>query len=223
MDLVVADIQKQLEESSIPFPQRHLLALELKQDLAGVQDTTEATFTKTDLDDLIKIHSTRLHRVLNLLGEFRKPIETTVSFIPLVVAATLFSKEGKVIDFIREGGTGMYVLIVIGAFLLAKEFLHVFRLIVVKDHSKTNLRLDTPSVILGCLALVFFGLGWSILGIYISANASLQAGVSHEILLTGIKESLTPTILSALLSGLVILAHYTTRRVLHIWHAPVLD
>jgi hypothetical protein len=162
-----------------------------------------------------------MHRALKHLGAHRKYVETIISVFPLILTATFIFKERKMIDFIREGGAGRYVILVIGAFLLFREIQHAFRLVVVKDHSKENLRLDTSSVLLGCLALMFFGFGWTVLGIYISSTASLQANTSYEILLTGVKESLTPTILSSLATALVVLAHYTTRRILHIWHAPV--
>ncbi|MEQ1876059.1 MAG: hypothetical protein ABL958_05395 [Bdellovibrionia bacterium] len=215
------DMAEQLENSSIPFPQRHLLALELGSDpnLTG----PGATLDEKDLAELGRIHSTLWFKILQNFGNSKKYIETLIAFVPLIAAATFISKEGKMIEFIHEGGAGMLIILVLGGFLLFKELQNMFRLLVVKDHSKGNLRLDTSSVMLGCLALMFFGIGWTGLGVYISANAALEADRSMTILMMGVKESLTPTILSALVSAMVVLAHYTTRRLLLIWHAPVVS
>jgi len=125
------------------------------------------------------------------------------------------------IQFIREGGAGMYLILAVGLFLLGREALNVVRLLLIKDHSEENLRIDTSSVLIGCLALTFLGVGWTFLGVYVSASAVTQSHQLLELLLIGAKESLTPTILSLLLSAVIVLAHYGTRRVLHGWRAPI--
>jgi hypothetical protein len=210
----------QIEDSSIPYPQKRHLVLELASESGH---RTHDLFAENDLRALEEIHSTRVARMLAPFSTHKIAIETTIAFAPLAAAILFISKEGKMIEFIREGGAGMYALLVVGGFLLLRELRNAFRLLVVKDHSKESLRLDTPSVLLGCLALMFFGIGWSALGIYISASAVVAANMPNELLVIGVKESLTPTILASLLSAVVILAHYGTRRALHIWRAPVTD
>lgn len=212
----------QLKESRIPYPQKHFLELEIQQDLQCAPEKHEG-FSDSDLTELENIHSTRVFLFLEQIGPRKKYVETFVAFIPLILAVTLLTKEGSMIDFIREGGVGMYAILAIGIFLFGREMNHIFRLIIVKDHTQDNLRLDTSSVLLGCLALMFFGIGWSVLGIYISANAAIASNASAQIMMIGIKESLTPTILSALLSAVIVLAHYSTRRIMHIWNAPLTD
>lgn len=213
---------QQIRKSRIPYPQKHLLEMEVHQDLrAASEDHVE--FSAEDLVALEGIHSTSIFQYLESIGSWKKNVESIVALIPTLLPLFYLTKEGFMIDFIREGGLGMYSILAVGGFLFAREMKNVFRLIIVKDHGRDNLRLDTSSVLLGCLALMFLGIGWSLLGIYISANAAIVSGNTNQILLIGTKESLTPTILSALISALILLAHYSTRRILHIWNAPFAD
>ncbi len=218
-------IKQQIQNLAIPYPQRHLLLLEVQQDLESTgQCGTEQVFSEQDLMDLGEIHSTWLHRFLRGLGEQRrKRSEMAMAFIPLVATFTYITKEATVISFIREGGAGMYLILIVGAILLGREMLNLFRLIVVRDHCKENLRVDTPSVIIGCLALMFIGVGWTTLGVYKSADAVIQSHLSYQWLITGAKESMAALILSSLISAVVILFHYGTRRALCVWRAPIVE
>lgn len=125
------------------------------------------------------------------------------------------------VNFVREGGIGMYAIMIVGVLLLGRELLHVVRLMIVKDHSRGNLRLDTSTVLLGCFALLLLGLGSTVLGFYLSAESATRSGFSQEILLIGAKESVTHMVLSSFLCSVILLAHYGTRRLLHIWRAPL--
>jgi hypothetical protein len=206
---------RQLGESAIPYPHRHFLELELQADR---EELGNFDFSADDLRGLEDLYSTPAHRLLKLSGGHRRDIETAIAFAPLILAANFISKEGHMLQFIREGGAGMYVILFIAALMIYREVQNGFRLLVVKDHSSANLRLDTSSVLLGCGALLTFGIGMSALGIYVSFNAT--NGVSPEFLI-GAKESLTPLILASLLSAVVVFAHYAVRRILTIWYAPV--
>jgi len=218
-------ILKQIRNLDIPYPQKNLLELEVHRDIQhlGVTDA-DGIFSNQDLKDLEEIHSTKIHRVLtNLKAGHRKSIEMASVFFPLSTAIIFTIKEGNMFDFIREGGAGMYAILAIGIFLLGKEALGIIRLLIVKDHSPANLRIDTSSVWLGCLALMLIGVAWTSLGLYISATAVARDHASYNLLLIGAKESLTPIILSSVLATLTALAHYATRQMLLKWQAPILD
>lgn len=215
---------KQIRSLGIPYPQKRLLELELRQDME-FRSAAEGDdlFCDHDLESLVEIHSTELHRVLNRFEkEQRKLIENVLAVFPVLTAFVFIIKEDNMVNFIQEGGAGMYAILIIGLFLLGKEALNMVRLLFIKDHSEENLRIDTASVGLGCLALMFIGIGWTCLGVYISATAPTQVQAPYDLLLVGIKESLTPTILSSLLCALIILTHYATRRLLFSWRAPIL-
>jgi hypothetical protein len=217
---MTTDALSQIQNSRIPFPQRREFAQEIEADALHVG---EFHFTTEEIQELESIHTTWIDKVLSHTGTYRKSFETIIAFLPLMIAVSYVSKEGKMIDFIREGGAGMYAILLIGVYLTVRELQNVFRLLMVKDHSKESLQLDTTSVILGSLALVFLGIGWAMFGVYVSASAVLETHASNEILVTGVKESLTPLVLASLLAAIVVLAHYGTRRVLQIWRAPIVD
>ena len=125
------------------------------------------------------------------------------------------------IDFFREGGAGMIVILLVGAILLFRELGLFFRTVLIKDHSKKNLRLDSMSVIVGVLALVLLGLGVTSLGAYVSVTGVMEHGLPINILLIGLKESITAFIVSATFSSLILHMHFTTRRLLNLWRAPI--
>lgn len=206
---------------NIPYPQRYLLEQELKHHAAyaSAEGAHGPQLSERDLAELATIHSTRLHRLLQICGTHRKAVETALAFVPLVAGLCFTLKEEIMVDFIREGGIGMYAILALGGFLFGREALNILRLIMVKDHSPENLRIDTVSVLLGCLALMLMSVGSTVLGLYFSAGAVAQSHLSYDLLVIGAKESLTNLVLSSFLSALVVLAHYGTRRTLHVWHA----
>jgi hypothetical protein len=215
-------VTDQIKDLDIPYPQRRLLELEVNADLqAHGAAASDARFSTQELADLRAIHATPIRRFLERFGQARKDVETSAAFLPLLVALFYIMEDRVMVDFIREGGVGMYAILAIGLLLLGKELLNVIRLVIIKDHSSNNLRIDTPSVLLGCLALALLSLVSTILGFYKSAEAATQTSTSYDILIIGAKESITSLVLGLFLCSLVILAHYGTRRALHVWHAPV--
>ncbi len=215
----------QIRDLGVPYPQKHQLELEVRQDLEMQGKSQEDfLFLKDDLKELEQIHSTRLYSLFSRFeSSQRRRIEIASAFFPLAVVVLLTIKEDTVIGFIREGGAGMLVILAIGVFLLGKEGLNIFRLLVLKDHKPANLRIDTWSVWVGCLALMCVGLGWTTLGMYVSANAVIESNGKYDLLLIGAKESLAAVVLSSLLSALVLLAHYAIRQLLVGWRAPIAD
>jgi hypothetical protein len=218
-------LRQQIRALDIPFPQRYLLELEVTRDLecSGLNevDSAELHLPPEVVLELEDAHSTGIHRHLKRLGSLRRIVETGLAFIPLVLTLSIIMEEEAMVNFVREGGIGMYAIMAVGVFLVGRELLNIGRLMIVKDHSLRNLRLDTPTVLLGCLALLMLGIGSTVMGFYLSAESATRSGFSHEILVVGAKESLTHMVLSLFLCAAVLLAHYGSRRVLHIWRVPV--
>jgi hypothetical protein len=211
---------RQIRASNIPFPHRFLLELEVRRDIdSGGED---GEFAREDLCELERIHSTRLRRGLaKLKAGQRLGAEMFGALTPLFTAFFFIIKEDTMLQFIREGGAIMFAILIIGAFLLGKEALNFFRLVVIKDHAGENLRLDTALVWLGCSALMCIGIGGTLLGFYVSAKYVEQSHASYEILLIGAKESLTCTILSSMFCALIAFMHFATRQMMTHWRAPL--
>lgn len=125
------------------------------------------------------------------------------------------------INFIYEGGAPMYPILILGSFLIFRELVLFLRTIVIKDHSSKNLKIDTNSVFIGSLALLALGIGASALGIYFTVNAGASSKMPIEILLFGLKESLGGIILSCAMASLILILHFSTRRILFGWKAPL--
>lgn len=219
----MANYRSQLEQINIPFPERHRFESEILQDLAELNHETECDqFSAEDLQELKRIHSTWSSRCLS---EFqhgpRQAIESTASYLPLVLALIYTFKEDQMIQFIRDGGAGMLVILSLGFLLLGREALRGLRLLIIKDHSKLNLQIDSVSVGLGCASLVLFGLAWTAFDLYVVLRAVSENHWPQEALIVGARESLTPLILSTLMAAMILLAHFATRRVLTVWRAPI--
>jgi len=217
-------IKRQIRALDIPYPQRYFLELEVSHDVNG-DSSDEPVFSENDLRELSEVHSTNFHRLLKRVdSRQRKLIETSIAFVPMISVLILITKEEFVTHFIREGGVSMYAILAIGFFLLGREVLNIFRLALIKDHSQENLRLDTSSVLLGCLALTFVGVGSTFIGLYSSVDYWVtHSPVSYDVLVIGAKESLANAILSSLICALIALTHYGMRRLLHIWRAPLVE
>ena len=217
----MSKLAKQIRASRIPYPQKFELEQEICSDLAQSPSHNNALLSVEDLRELEEIHSSKLTRALENAGPGRSFLETVIAYLPLIIVGVTIYKEQTMIEFIREGGAGMYAILFIGLFLMAREIKSVFLLLIARDHRKENLRIDTWSVVTGCSALMLLGVGGSALGVYVSMKASLAAAASLPILLTGLSESLAPLILSALICACVMLAHFATRRVMSFWRAPI--
>ena len=208
-------VESQIRAARIPYPFKALLEMEA---VADARELGETSISPESLRELEELHSTRLDRWLSL-SPARRLIEALSAFGPLGLIFIFIFKEQSMIQFIREGGPGMFVILALGFFLLGKEALSMFRLLVVRDHSR--LQMDSASVWLGCLALMFLGVAIALMGFRLSAGAALETHASSEILLAGIRESVTAVILSSLLSTLIVVMHYATRQILFMWRAPI--
>lgn len=216
-------IKTQISRSGIPYPQRHWLAVEVERDLEAVGVATDdAKFLHEELEELSELHATHLYRWLAGFGAYRRMVETWLSVFPLMMGGLFIFKEMKMIEFMIQGGvSGMLIILALGLFLLGKEILQMLRLVFIKDHSAQNLQLDSTSVFLGCAGVMFIAIGWTAMGLYKTTQAVMLQQNSMAILLEGAHESLTPVVLASALSALVVFAHYTTRNIMRIWHAPV--
>jgi len=221
----MGSIKAQLDDLQIPYPQKKEFELEVRGDLHSAPQNREVEFASEDLEELYQIHNTQLLKILNFYS-IKKHAELAFTMFPLTLLLTYLGKERFMIEFIREGGLPMLIIIALGLPLIFREGLNLFRLLVIKDHSEKNRHLDTSSVMLGCLALLCLGLGGTGTGLYLTASAVIKAGVTPDMMLLGfqgMKESLGNIILSTTAASLILIMHFTTRKMLMRWQAPILD
>lgn len=130
-------------------------------------------------------------------------------------------KEGFMFQFVREGGAGMLPILVLGLLLVLRELRSFLQLIIIKDHSQNNLKMDSTALLIGGAALIALGFGATALGIYYSANATIASNAPTSLFITGVKESMGPIIVSSCFAAFVFILHFTTRRLMVTWKAPI--
>jgi hypothetical protein len=216
------EVSKQLKNLGIPYPQKLLLESELAEHFLRIPSEEENKFSASELNELSQTHNNILYKLLNQLDpKLKHKIEYLTLGMLMVAFLNFLNKEDFMMNFIYEGGAPMYPILILSSILLFRELMLFFRTVVIKDHSNKNLKIDTNSVFLGSLALLASGIGTSALGVYFTANGVASHKLSNEIFLFGLKESLGGIILSCTAASLVLILHFTTRRILLSWKAPL--
>lgn len=214
-------IDEQIANINIPYPQKLFLKVEIEDHLLrSKEDVPE--FAPNELKALSDIHNTLAYRQLNSVSEkVRTKIEFTILVTPILGLLYFLTKEDFMINFIYEGGAPMYPILLLGAVLVFRELSLFFKTIIVKDHSPKNLNIDTNSVLIGAFALIALGIGASALGLYFTAMGVASGKPPIEVFFYGLKESLGGIILSSTLAAFILIMHFTTRRLLLNWKAPL--
>jgi hypothetical protein len=182
----------------------------------------EGEFADDELHEFVSIHN---EPVLLLLSRLPSPIRRVVEWFiilgPIAGFLIYLLKEEFMAQFFHEGGAAMWAILAIGIVLLVREALTFMRVVMLRDHSKTNLNLDSSSVLVGTLALMAVGIGAGALGVYVSVTSAASSGMSPAVLMLGLKESMTNVILGTTFAALILMLHYTTRKILLHWRAPL--
>lgn len=211
----------QIRDLKIPLPTKNDILNEIQSDTCLAENDRGAPleFIEEDLKEFYSVHNNALFKFLDQFSEtIKEKIETSLVVFPVVSVFLFLGKERFMIDFIRDGGWGMLAILGLGLPLLVRESLGLFRLAVIKDHCAKNLRLDTPSVQLGCLALISLGLAGTGLGIYYTASAVISHPEYQNLFVQGLKESVGNIILSSSFASVILIIHFTSRRLLIRWN-----
>jgi hypothetical protein len=215
--------QKQLDELKIPYPQKHHLFSEIAEHLSHFPNENSDVFNSDSLSDLFCIHNTRFLKFLaGLSSQTRSIVEFFFAGGPLLALLIYLTTEGFMLNFIKEGGAGMWVILGIGILLFIREALLFFRVVVIKDHSKEYLSIDTMNVVASSIALVLLGIGASALGAYSSAAIYVRnEDLPVKILIVGLSESITCLVMSTSFAALILLLNLFIRQVLITWKVPL--
>lgn len=214
--------QKQIDDLMIPYPEKRWLAAEIADHVENLPASETDAFADSALEELASIHNTKALRLIRKLSPATRTfIELAFIGGPLMGLLTYFTKEKFMVQFFINGGASMYAILAIGLLLLGRETLLFTRVLVLKEHTKTNLKMDSHSVLIGSLALIVFGIGATGLGLYVSIFGALANNMPTNIIIAGFGESIANIIASTTFASLVLLLHYTTRRLLIHWTAPI--
>lgn len=213
--------QAQVAQLKIPYPARVQLRQELAAHLEHFPEEAGSALSEEALAEFYEIHNTWLLRALEALSpRLRLAIEFLLAGGPMTALLFYVKEESIMFEFIKQGGAGMHVILAVGAFLLFREFLLLWRALVIKDHAEKNLKLDTPSVAIGAFALVLTGAGATGMGVYYAASYVEHQNLPVSVFIEGLREASTCFIVSCVLAALVLLLHVFSRRTLLSWKVP---
>lgn len=218
----MSKVLRQLQDLSIPYPNKLLLQVELEDHFAACGEEQDAQITESEIEEFSSIHNTNFYKATRRLSQtVRITLEHLILLTPITGLIFYLTKEDFMINFIYEGGVPMYPILLLGGILFYRELMLFFKTIIIKDHSSKNLVIDTNSVFIGSLALIASGVGASALGLYFTANGVASNKLPIEIFFFGLKESLGGIILGSTMAAIILVVHFTTRRLLFSWKAPI--
>lgn len=216
--------KNQIEKLELPYPARFQLTDEIEEHLRYFPEEKNNLFAEESLNDFYQIHNTSLKKALDGFGpRVSRFVQNALVLFPLSGLILFLGKERFMIDFIRQGGAGMIAILLVGLGLIFRELNLFVRTILIKDHSRKNLQIDSISVVLGSLALVLLGVGVTCLGAYVTVTGVVENKMGYDILAIGLKESITAVIVSTSFASLILLLHFSTRRFLVSWKAPLVE
>jgi hypothetical protein len=211
----------QIDDLLIPYPEKFHLKGEIEEHCLHAPSDEKDFFDQEALDEFLSIHNSKITLLLRKMPRnLRNAIEFSFIGGPLMALLSFLTKERFMFQFFREGGAPMLAILVIGGFMFLREALLFMRVAILRDHTKINLRLDSSSVLIGAGALIVLGIGGTCLGAYVSVASSVANNMPNLVLI-GLKESITNMIVSASFVALILMLHYTSRRLLVRWHAPI--
>jgi hypothetical protein len=233
-DAVLARLEQELD---VPYPARATLLAEIAADLdaawtaarrRGLSDAAAraAALRELELDregreELARIHRTRVGRVLAALSpRVRRAAEWAAAAAPVVTILLYLSLEVPMLDIIREGGWGMYPVILFGSIALLAALRRAFLWLVAKNHSAEVLGLEDSTPLHLALLTFFAGLLGTGTGCYKVLELGSSGAISGQELLIGIRESLGVVLLSMVFVILTILIDLGARTLLHRSGAP---
>jgi hypothetical protein len=196
--------RQQVLDLEIPYPEKARLLRELEDHVKHRPDETLDSFSGEALADLRDIHASVWLKALERLGpRTRSAVETAFAAAPITALLIDLQRRNFMLEFIREGGAGMYPILALGAALMIRELLLLGRVVIVKDHKAENLRLDSTTVLLGALALVMLGVCATGLGLYTAASFVETKGLPASVFVQGLRESITCLIVSSSFAALI--------------------
>lgn len=217
------DLLHELEPTlDIPYPQRTRVLRELEGDLwshySALRDrglsegeARDETLRNLGLDaealaSLQAIHSPAIRRILSRLPEpAREPVEWVCAGLPLLATLYLLLLEVPMLDFMRQGGAAMWMILLIGGAGLFLQLHRAFAWFVVRDHSERSLARATSTPLYLAAAAVVVSIGGTATGFRVVLHRWSEGMFDGDVAILGFIEALSCVILGTTLAALIIL------------------
>lgn len=211
-------------ELDLPYPERSHVLEEIAGDLQAAYDAARASgaddaaararaIHELGLDagaaaELSAVHTPALHRALRRLpAPAQGGFELVAAALPLVVTFLYLCKEVPLMQFLKDGGFGSILVLVIGAFGLGLLVQRAVVWFILRDHSPRGLGKNTSAPLLLAAATLCAAMLGTATNFYVVLRAWSEDHLPDAHMRIGLRESLSTMILGAALATLIVLGH----------------
>lgn len=217
------DVLQRVEAKlDVPYPYRAQVLRELEADLwacyaallddgASEAEARDAAVRDLGLDDdalrsLSAVHTPAIRRILmRLPAPAREPAEWLAAGASLTACLYFFLKEVPMLDFIRQGGFAMYIILIIAGAAMLLQMRRAFSWFVTRDHSPGSLARNNATPLYLAAATLCASLAGSALGFRAVLYRIADGTFPPEVMIPGAFEALAPVVLGGLLATLIVL------------------
>ena len=208
----------------IPYPARALVLEELSGDLHCIfQDLVaeghdeqaarqralqQLALDEASLADLEAIHNPAVRRAMRRLPPTtQERVEWLFAAVPLLAAASLMLREVPMLEFFREGGVNVYVVLLIGGLALLMQLHRLVSWFVLRNHSPRSMRRNTSTPLYLAAATFIMGVMGTALGYYVVFLKWAEGAIDLELVKIGLREPLSNVVVAGVLATLIVLLH----------------
>jgi hypothetical protein len=233
-----ADTLRRLEtELDVPYPERRTLLAEIAADLdaawqaarrRGLSDAAARAAALEALgldgaarDALADVHRTPVARLLATLSpRARRVAEWSAAALPVLATLLYLFLEVPMLDIIREGGWGMYPVLLFGTIAVVSAARRAFLWLVARNHSAEALALDDATPFRLAILTFFAGFLGTGTGCMKVLDMASKGEIGPTEVMIGLRESLHCVLLAAAFAILTIVIDQSARAALRRTGAP---
>jgi hypothetical protein len=219
------DVLRRIETMlDVPYPQRSHILRELEADLcacasalreqgASEEEARDGALRDLGLDEealasLSALHAPIIRRLLLRLPQpAREPAEWLAAGSSLIVGLYFIFTEVPMLEFMREGGYAMYIILFICGAALLLQARRAFAWFVSRDHSAASLARNTATPLYLAAAAMCTALSGSAAGFRAAITYVLDRQLGADVLMVGAYEALAPVVFGGSLAFLIVLVH----------------
>lgn len=227
---LLARLERELD---VPYPARRELLAEIAADLdAAFEEAVQGGLDPADAEAaaiealhldadplaraaLEEVHRSAVGRALHRLAPRARAVAGWAgAALPLAITLVYLCLEVPVLDLLRLGGFAVFPILALGILGTVAALRRAFLWGIVKDHRPESLALDDGTPLHLAFATLLVGLAGTATGVYVSIVGAEEGRVPRELIVSGVKESLTCMILGCGFAALTVVVHVLSRAML---------